>query len=225
MSLTAVSKCEATLEAIPQSPPCIALLRAIIPLYSGEEQASDHTSSGLQSKQSILVDTPISSQEFNRAWINLCAFELDGQAWLPTSSLLWKTWRSIVLASTIKGIPLDQVLDLQSIARTAAVEDEIPIPVFDAVIERLQDESMTKLDALESVRWSGTILLEWRSRAGSPSSIQSFLEDWKEYLPESWRKHAKLEVLKVPLRYLELHGLALIHVGNIYSAFKGYYYL
>ncbi|KAL8934344.1 MAG: hypothetical protein Q9211_005278 [Gyalolechia sp. 1 TL-2023] len=138
-SLTAVSKCEATLEAIPQSPPCISLLKAALPVHSDEEQPIGPTSSKSQSKQSVLVDTPVSSQEFNRAWVDLCAFELEGRAWIPTSSLLWKVWRSIISASTIKGLPLDKALDVQSLA--SMVEgDEIHIPAFNAIIERLQDE-------------------------------------------------------------------------------------
>lgn len=139
-SLTAVSKCEATLEAIPQSPPCRALLRTALPLCSGEEQVKSHSPSESQSKESILVDTPISHQEFDRAWVDLCAFELEGQACLPTPGLLWKVWKSIISASTIKGLSLDKVWDFQTVASMVAIDDEIPSPVFNAVIKRLQNE-------------------------------------------------------------------------------------
>ncbi|KAI4167446.1 MAG: hypothetical protein LQ343_007194 [Gyalolechia ehrenbergii] len=94
---------------------------------------------GPQGKQSILLDTPLSSQEFDQAWVDLCAFELEGRACLPTPGLLWKVWRSIISASTIKGLPLDKVLDVRSLA-SMVEDDEIPIPAFIAVIERLQDQ-------------------------------------------------------------------------------------
>lgn len=137
--LTAISKCEATLEAIVQSLPCLSLLKAVLPVYSGEEQDCCPTSSRPQGKQSILLDTPLSSQEFDQAWVDLCAFELEGRACLPTPGLLWKVWRSIISASTIKGLPLDKVLDVRSLA-SMVEDDEIPIPAFIAVIERLQDQ-------------------------------------------------------------------------------------
>lgn len=138
-SLIAISKCEVTLEAIPQSPPYQSLLKAALPVFSHEEQAEIPAPSEAQSKQAILVDTPVSLQEFNQAWIDLCAFEIEGRAWRPSSSMLSKVWKSILSASTIKGLSLDRALDVHSLA-SIVEEDDIPVPIFNAVMERLQDE-------------------------------------------------------------------------------------
>lgn len=54
----------------------------------------------------------------------------------------------------------------------------------------------------ESVRWAGTVLLESKFRVDVPSPILEFFDEWKEHLPESWRKQATLDVLKVLHRYI-----------------------
>ena len=140
--LTVVAKCEATLEAIPQTPPCLTLLQTRLSVFSGQAQREVHPNSQAQSKQSVLADTPVSTEQFNRAWVDLCAFEMEGQSWRPSSNMLWKTWKSIASASTIKGLPLNQASNFQTLA-TMVEDDEIPVPLFNAVVERLQDETIT----------------------------------------------------------------------------------
>lgn len=137
--LTALATCEATLEAIPQSMSCIPLLEAALPLYSESEPAKGLHSGETRSKQSVLTDIPISSHEFNQAWTSLCAFEVEGQAYRPAPRMLWMVWKSLLSACTIKGCSLDQPLNLESLARTVE-DDEIPIPLLDAVMNRVSTD-------------------------------------------------------------------------------------
>lgn len=143
-SLIAIAKCEATLEAISQATSCIPSLKAALPVYSDLQDAQIPASGEHSSKQALLADTPVSSREYNQAWEELCAFELEGHAWRPTPSLLWRVWRSIVSACTIKGWPLDQPLDVLRLARTVQ-DDDIPRPILDAVVDRVRaDESVSE---------------------------------------------------------------------------------
>lgn len=134
--LTAVATCEATLEAIPQSPSCIPLLEAVLPLYPEPESTKRGDLYETRSKQSVLTDTPVSSHEFNQAWTSLCAFEVEGQAYRPTPHMLWKAWKSLLSASTIEGCSLDQPLNFEYLASTVE-DDEMPIPLLHAVINRV----------------------------------------------------------------------------------------
>lgn len=50
----------------------------------------------------------------------------------------------------------------------------------------------------ECVLWIGLVLLELRSQSNEGSVMESsFLREWEQQLPEAWREHAKINVLKV----------------------------
>ncbi|KAL8692596.1 MAG: hypothetical protein Q9218_002412 [Villophora microphyllina] len=196
--LTAIAKCEATLEAIPHSPACVLLLREVLPVFAESDSAKICDLAGIQTKQSLLNDLPMSPQEFNQAWTDLCAFELEDQAWRPSSSMLWKIWKSTTSACALKGLSLDQSLDTQSLARTVE-EDDIPPPVFHAVIRKLQverDAVNAKVDRMKCIPWTGSVLLQSETADASPMTTSDFFRDWRDQLPEAWRKDATLEALQ-----------------------------
>lgn len=106
-------------------------------------------SSGARDKQSSLADTPISPHEFGLAWTELCAFELDGQAYCPAPSVLWKVWISIASACTTNAWSLDQPLNTVLLAEVVA-DDEIPSPILYAVIDRLRaNHSLAEQDRMQ----------------------------------------------------------------------------
>ncbi|KAL8947598.1 MAG: hypothetical protein Q9222_006138 [Ikaeria aurantiellina] len=80
---------------------------------------------------------PLSIQEFNQAWNELCALEIKGVAWRPSPALLWKVWKSIMATCSIENFSLDAGVDTESLGRIVE-EDDVPVPVFKAVIARLQ---------------------------------------------------------------------------------------
>ncbi|KAL9585469.1 MAG: hypothetical protein Q9212_001502 [Teloschistes hypoglaucus] len=200
--LTAIAKCEATLEAIPYSPACGPLLKGALPVFTDLESAQKLKPAAVQNKQSILNDMPMSSQQFNQAWTNLCAFEVGDQAWCPSPSMLWKVWTSITSACTLKGLSLHQSLDTQALARTME-EDDIPPPLFHAVMSKLQVEGETthvKVDKMKCVLWTGSVLLQSPTAVAKPMAVTDFLREWKDHLPEAWRKDSTLEALRVSQR-------------------------
>ncbi|KAL8738364.1 MAG: hypothetical protein Q9181_000835 [Wetmoreana brouardii] len=112
--------------------------------------------------------------------------------------MLWKVWRSIVSACMLKGLSLDESLDIDSLARTVE-DDDIPIPVFHAVVNRVQADRGgidVRLDATVCVQWTGAVLLQFRSEGAGPVAVIDFLRNWRDQLPEPWRENATLDALK-----------------------------
>ncbi|KAL8758393.1 MAG: hypothetical protein Q9199_001527 [Rusavskia elegans] len=199
--MTTVAKCEATLEAIPQSIQCTHQLKAALPVLSSLEVDIIPPRTQPRGKLAIFDDFPFSFREFEQAWKDICAQEVEGQAFRPSSEVLWKVWRSIVSGCILKGFSLDQDIDVSSLARTIE-EDNVPPSVLRSVVERLRVNNgvalheYVKMDPAESVRWAGTVFLEARTEDGNAMNVAAFLHYWMDGLPESWRRHATLETLK-----------------------------
>ena len=59
----------------------------------------------------------------------------------------------------------------------------------------------------KTIQWVGNIILE---SAGEPGITQSdFLAQWHDVLPEDWRKHASMDLLKVWFPILYSIGLTM----------------
>ena len=87
-------------------------------------------------KNAILQDVPFSTDEFNETWKQLCAFEVHGLPWLPTSSALAMVWKSILSAATVTGVNLEKSFDLRSLAEVVG-NDGYPPTLITAVMIRL----------------------------------------------------------------------------------------
>ncbi|KAL8912543.1 MAG: hypothetical protein Q9171_002484 [Xanthocarpia ochracea] len=152
-------------------------------------------------RRATFEDFPVSLQEFDQAWNDICALEVNGRAFRPSSAVLWKVWRSVIAACTLKGLSLDQALDFSSLASTVEEED-VPPFILKAVVERLRAEGEVpfreclSLDPARSVQWVGIVLLEARTGHGSAINVGDFISDWKDQLPESWRQYATIKALK-----------------------------
>lgn len=141
-AVRAVAQCASTLELIPASTTEVSL-RQILPIYSGPlvdpraeiETIVESRGKNIIGKQDALENIPLSPYQFNEAWVDVCAFELDGQAWIPSANLLKGVWNSIICAATVKNINLAGkflVLDLADMVE----EDGFPHALLDAVIEK-----------------------------------------------------------------------------------------
>ncbi|MCJ1465876.1 hypothetical protein MMC07_004495 [Pseudocyphellaria aurata] len=206
-AVEAVARCASTLELIPASTVGVSL-RQILPMYNsplGEPIAEVETVegsgvNGVLSKQEALENVPLSPRQFNEAWAEICAFELDGQAWIPSAKSLRGVWSSIIAAATSKSVNLGGKFLIPDIADVVE-EDGFPRALFDAVIERNRMDGevlMTDWVILakdKCVSWIGGLLLELQS---SPDGVaeSEFLAEWKNQLPELWRNHALLRSLK-----------------------------
>lgn len=175
-------------------------------------------------KNAILQDAPVSTKEFDETWKQQCAFEVLGRAWLPTPSALAMVWKSILSAATVSSVNLEEGFDLKSLAEMVG-NDGFPWALFIAVMtslvsdaDHLNDNSEYRtssravltsdlivkdihLSRDKTVLWVGIVCLQ---RAGESEQAnkegimqKDFLTQWHDLLPEGWRKHAPMDLLKV----------------------------
>lgn len=175
-------------------------------------------------KNAILQDAPVSTKEFDKTWKQQCAFEVLGCARLPTPSALAMIWKSILSAATVSGVNLEKGFDLKSLAEMVG-SDGFPLAFFMAVMIRLVSDTEHLNDDCEyrtssravftsdinvkdihlsrdkTVLWVGIVCLQ---RAGESEQAnkegivqKDFLAQWHDLLPEGWRKHASMDLLKV----------------------------
>lgn len=226
--LSAIARCSTTLELIPATLSALALLRSKLPVYDSprtelpsEQSAKTVAICDKRNKSAIYEDTPLSLQEYEKAWEELCAFEMDSTCWIPTAASLYGAWRSIMSALTLKGLKLQDSLYADDIAAVVE-EDGIPAALFQAIIQRLRLENVIPMDGCMSrldvpdipysvengtgatlnpdicVQWVGAVVL---NSTHQPEGItrSDFMQQWQNLLPEAWRKHATLSLLNVGL--------------------------
>ena len=137
--LSAVAQPTSTLELIP-SFPSRSILRQILPVYNAAQIEPEGNPgpalANRMSKHVALESVPLSSAEFEASWIQMCAFEFEGQAWLPTATLLARVWSSMVLLATAEGLDLEQSFRIQAITNLVR-EDGYLVPVVEAIVRRL----------------------------------------------------------------------------------------
>lgn len=148
-ALSAIAKCAVTLELVPTQPSAIAILKQLLPVYTGPDSISASGSLERTSRETILEHVPFSRGEFDKASKELCAFELEGRAWIPAASLLRSVWKSVILAATLRGVNLGDGFPMTTIEGVAE-EDGHPSVLFRAVIDRLGSEDEDLMDGCES---------------------------------------------------------------------------
>ena len=151
-TVKAVAQCTNTLELIPSSMDGRQLLLQMLPLYHGSSADTDpyfHPSipeaEKKADKQAIFDNAPLSSKELEHAWLDTCAFELDGYAQLPTPAILARIWKSIVSAAMLNDISLTDHFYGQNVIKTVT-EDGFPTGLFDAVMTRIVPNGKFELD-------------------------------------------------------------------------------
>lgn len=148
--LSSIAQCAATLELVLTSPPTIAILKETLPIYIGPESIPAKDSLLKTSGKTIFEDVPFSRGEFDKAWKALCAFDLEGRAWIPAGSALVGVWRSVVSAATLQGVSLGDIFPLATLEGLVA-EDDHPSVLFRAIIDRLGSEDEDTMGGCESL--------------------------------------------------------------------------
>lgn len=148
--LSSIAQCAATLELVLTSPSTIAILKETLPIYIGPESIPAKESLEKTSRKTIFEDVPFSREEFDKAWKALCAFELEGRVWIPAGPALASVWRSVVSAAILKGVNLRDIFPLATLEGVLA-EDDHPIVLFRAIIDRLGSEDEDTMDGCESL--------------------------------------------------------------------------
>lgn len=146
-TIRAIAQCTTTLELIPASDTGIPLLRRTLPLYKSpladprNENGfiGDPTEKEMISKQAASEDIPLSNREFDKAWREVCAFELESQAWLPSPSLLNGLWKSFVSAAAVENVNLANKFQVHAL-EDMVEEDGFPSVLLHAVLQKVGRE-------------------------------------------------------------------------------------
>ena len=247
-SISAIAQCAVTLELVPASPSPAAYLKQTIPAYLGSESLSASRSAEAIGIDAIIRNMPFSSGECNIAWKELCGFELEGQALLPSASALVHIWESISSAAALSGACLSGSFSLDTIGRPVQ-EDGHAHDLFRAVIDRLCSENVgiedgrgflscssvinaertedVVLDRHLAISWVGSTLLESLDVSGKGSQVSEFINKWQNLLPEAWRKCVSLGLLKacwVDYFTASNHADSVV-LGQVFSTFQRQDYL
>ena len=156
-AVSAIAQPTATLELIPSSLHGESILKQVLPIYSGHRVESEGNYSSAPvlpscekiSKYAVLDHVPLSSGEFEALWIRLCAFEIEGQAWLPTATILAAVWNAIMSAATANCLGLEQSFRLQ-VVTDAVQEDGYAIPLVEAIVRRIRSNGDDLMDGCKS---------------------------------------------------------------------------
>lgn len=141
-NVAAIAQCTSTLELVPPVIMGLAALRQTLPIYNladhqNQNRLATHSNETEKfGRHKAFQNTPTSQREFDDAWLEVCAFELDRQAWIPSANSLKDIWASITAAAAVKDIDLTErfrVVDLIDIVE----EDGFPNALFNAVIRRV----------------------------------------------------------------------------------------
>ena len=218
-SISAIAQCPITLELCLTSNSAAAYLKQSIPLHSESESKLALKSSEATSKYALLDNAPFSSGEFDKAWEELCCFELEGQAWLPIASVIVDLWRSVMSAATVRSVAIENAFSISALEGSVE-EDGHPVAFFRAVIDRLSSEENDLMDGCEctlappsiseakipngvildrtkAVSWIGAAFLESQQAPPDGIFLPEFVREWQDLLPETWRQYADLQALKV----------------------------
>jgi sister chromatid cohesion protein DCC1 len=175
--------------------------------------------SALISKAALFANLPAPDLECELAWRDLLAFEVHDRCSRPTASSALIAWRSLLDHAILNHLDLARsALDLRTLF--ADGEDSFETAVTEAVLGFLQQETqphpqsqplitptshLLRLDRPRTVRWTGTTLLQSISEsepgsiseldASGHSIVSSFISQWRDLLPESWRHDACIDEL------------------------------
>lgn len=155
--VSAIARCATTLELTTATISARAYLKNDLRVFHGPQvgiQSKDLAevdAADGRSKSIIYKDTPVSLQEFEDAWIELCAFELDSISWVPSSACLSEIWRSIISAVVLKGLNLQESVYIDDLAGLVE-EDGFPAALLQAVIDRLHIEKAIPMEGCKICR-------------------------------------------------------------------------
>ncbi|KAL2044402.1 hypothetical protein N7G274_003107 [Stereocaulon virgatum] len=203
--LSAIAQCTTTLELIPAPSSATIFLKQTLPVYSGLESCTQSSTAstplGKRNKRAVFEDAPFSLGEFEKACEDLCVFEVDGQAWLPTVSALANLWKSTMSGAKMRDVNLGESFSIATLCGIVE-EDGHPIALLKAMIDRLSSNNSDLVDddiALskeKAVRWVGLVLLQSYPPSAEGILLSEFLENWQNQVQEDWRAHASLDALK-----------------------------
>ena len=141
-------------------PAAIGFLKQHLPVYGGPQSITELTKrtplAEKLSKESLLWNAPFSVGEFDNACKELCIFEEEDQAWIPTGSTVAGVWKSIIFAATMRSIDLGNGFDITALSGIVE-EDGYPLTLYKAVLARLSSGDADLMEGCECLRISSAL--------------------------------------------------------------------
>ncbi|KAF2083929.1 hypothetical protein K490DRAFT_50404 [Saccharata proteae CBS 121410] len=220
-AISAIASCGHMLELHPVSDSPLPLLRNAVPLFESPAQARVETWPRRGAAE-VFADIPFSDEECQRACVELAAFELEGAMVRPSDEALLANWRGLISAATAEGINLASQFQMQDLLRMMEEDETCCAPLVQATLRLLSLDEEAGADVWEwatvnrskSIMWVGCMLLRVRSSAG-PLMTATFLDEWKDALPEAWRDDVDLVTIKD--EYILPTSTTIVHKSNAAS--------
>ena len=141
-------------------PAAIGFLKQHLPVYRGPQSITDLTTrtplAEKLSKESLLWNAPFSVGEFESACKELCIFEEEDQAWIPTGSTVAGIWKSIMFAATMRSIDLGNGFDIAAFS-SIVEEDGYPLTLYKAILDRLSSGDADLIEGCGCLRISSAL--------------------------------------------------------------------
>lgn len=97
-------------------------------------------------KQDLFDNMPLSRHEFERAWLDLCAFETSGHAWIPSAVDCFGIWKSIMSAAHLEPADLVEGFSPSTLKQLVIEQDTYPEELVDAVLRKVCNDPSNILD-------------------------------------------------------------------------------
>ncbi|MCJ1353891.1 MAG: hypothetical protein MMC33_003878 [Icmadophila ericetorum] len=211
--ISAIAQCNAILEAVPSFISPNNYLRQILPLYGEPAAETNKAPTESKSKEELLKDAPFSQREFEDSLVELCAFEHDGQTYLPSPESQLKTWKAFMNIVDLESLDLTKPFSLPEESEQEA--EYIPT-LLTAMLEMLKSDEDTgdshySIDPQKTIPLIGAFILKASPQVPTSTSTASegpsglrlsdLIQQWCDLLPESWRDKAKVEALRIKVTY------------------------
>lgn len=139
--MNAFAQCATTLELVPSDELSISYLARALPVYnkSGIVHADGGRTDAIRAKNEYFADLAFSTGELDTAWVDICAFEYEGQAWRPSETVLLALWGSILTNATVNGLDLGKRVLVEELV-AFALEDGHKEELLHATLRRLRND-------------------------------------------------------------------------------------
>lgn len=154
IGLTTIAQCTTTLELVPVSADPICILKEALLLYNSSVGLTEQKVGSIKrgksadsgAKQDLLDNLPFSRHEFEKAWLDLCAFEASGRAWIPPAVDCLGIWKSIMSTAHLAAADLVEGFSPSILKQSVIEQDTYPEDLLDAVLRKVCGDSSKSQD-------------------------------------------------------------------------------
>ena len=199
--IQAIAHSQSMLEVLPVSKKsAVPFITAVLPTYTS---TGHYASKDAISKEQLFANLPLSDIECEQGWNELCCFELEESrhSVVPSASITLQAWTSMLNTATAFCIDLCQPLTKIDQATLIGVDndwpDELPQALLRSMTTSRDETDGMQLDGSKCAQQIGRSLLkDYKEKSNGTIACDEFKTQWADLLPENWREHAGLELLR-----------------------------